>query len=229
DRPDILGRSPLHIACHKGRESIAKVLLDIGADVGRRTVFGSLPLHYAAASGSLAACKALLAVPGINANALDNWGSTALFWAVRNKKSEIVRFLLSLDMVDPNAYNKDIECMPPPLIEAICQGNELVVQYFLDAGADVNNKFGRTPLICAAMDDFTQGVKFLVGRKEVDVNSRDDHGRTALMFAAEWGCISVVEELLKCPDTHVSATDDLGQTALDLAHEKSNEAIVEAI
>ncbi|KAF1961235.1 hypothetical protein CC80DRAFT_531927 [Byssothecium circinans] len=48
NQQDILGRTALHIACQKGWEEVVRLLLEKGADRMVKTVFGSLPLHYAA-------------------------------------------------------------------------------------------------------------------------------------------------------------------------------------
>jgi hypothetical protein len=57
---DILGRTPLHIACQHGWVEGVKALLKLGADTNIKTIYGSTPLHYAAVRGSLEICVELL-------------------------------------------------------------------------------------------------------------------------------------------------------------------------
>ena len=52
DLQDLLGRTALHIACEKGWTLFVEVLLELGADPGVVTVFGHLPLHYAATANA---------------------------------------------------------------------------------------------------------------------------------------------------------------------------------
>ena len=49
------------IACYKGHYKIAKYLIDIQADVNRKSVKGNTALHDCAESGSLEIMKLLLA------------------------------------------------------------------------------------------------------------------------------------------------------------------------
>jgi ankyrin repeat protein len=48
------------IACYKGHFKIAKYLIDIGADVNRKSVKGNTALHDCAESGSLEIMKLLI-------------------------------------------------------------------------------------------------------------------------------------------------------------------------
>jgi len=52
DVQDVLGRTPLHIACQKGWVHGVSSMLQHGADSSVSTIYGSLTLHYAAAQGS---------------------------------------------------------------------------------------------------------------------------------------------------------------------------------
>ncbi|PVI03894.1 ankyrin [Periconia macrospinosa] len=96
DKRDILGRTALHIACQRGWLSIMQLLLLHGASVCMYTVCGILPLHYAAARGSLEACKMLLH-PDAEYEVDDIYGPSGhspLSYAIRAKSSEIVGMFL---------------------------------------------------------------------------------------------------------------------------------------
>ncbi|KAF2688445.1 hypothetical protein K458DRAFT_484506, partial [Lentithecium fluviatile CBS 122367] len=49
NKQDILGRTPLHLACEQNSTVAVQKLLSKGADPALKTVYGSLPLHFAAA------------------------------------------------------------------------------------------------------------------------------------------------------------------------------------
>ena len=54
------GHTCLMIACYKGHFKIAKYLIDIGANVNRKSVKGNTALHDCAESGSLEIMKLLI-------------------------------------------------------------------------------------------------------------------------------------------------------------------------
>jgi len=60
DEQDILGRTALIIACQEAWPGTVRWLLEEEADPGLTTMYGSLPLHYAAAKGSIDICQLLL-------------------------------------------------------------------------------------------------------------------------------------------------------------------------
>jgi hypothetical protein len=82
---DILGRSLLHMACECGSPEYIQELLAAGADRSLKTIYGSLPIHFAAASGSLGLCQMLIHMslePIFHApiNESDSQGNTALYY-----------------------------------------------------------------------------------------------------------------------------------------------------
>ena len=67
------------IACYKGHFKIAKYLIEIGADVNRKSVKGNTALHDCAESGSLDIMKLLL-ISGARID-VDAYGMTPLLAA----------------------------------------------------------------------------------------------------------------------------------------------------
>lgn len=133
---DILGRTLLHIACEQNSTAAVRNLLASGADTGLITVYGSLPLHYAAARGSLSICGLLLSMRGLSydVNLPDSQDNTALYYAVNSKNVELVRFLLT----EPHSMDPDCGSPKslPPLIRAIHLRSVDMVGLLLDYGAN---------------------------------------------------------------------------------------------
>ena len=73
------GHTCLMIACYKGHFKIAKYLIEIGADVNRKSVKGNTALHDCAESGSLDIMKLLL-ISGARID-VDAYGMTPLLAA----------------------------------------------------------------------------------------------------------------------------------------------------
>lgn len=147
---DLLGRTLLHVACQKGWTEGVRDLMKYAPDPSLKTDYGSLPLHYAAAIGSLEICQ--LVQPSdqyqYNINEVDSQGNTALYYAVGSGNAELVEFLLTQPhKVDPNIAGKF-----SPVWKAFHMHHEEMVRLLIEGGADFeyllrNRKFGpETPL-----------------------------------------------------------------------------------
>ena len=94
DKQDILGRTALLIACQKEWKEAVKWLLEEEADPEITTIYGSLPLHYAAANDSIEICKLLLAHKArFDMKAVDCIEKTALDYAKAKGYQEVVDLL----------------------------------------------------------------------------------------------------------------------------------------
>jgi hypothetical protein len=109
DRKDIIGRTPLHIACEKGFVLFAEKLIQLGADVTKKTIFMMTPLHLAAASGSERIVE-LLRSHRINVNAQDINGCTHLHYAYRHNHVGICRNIRTDERMIQDVECKSIVC-----------------------------------------------------------------------------------------------------------------------
>jgi hypothetical protein len=92
NKQDILGRSLLHIPCNWafGYHAVEWLLMR-GADPGLKTIYGSLPLHFAAAHGELDICTQLLEHSAdYDIAEKDLQGKTALDYATEKRHTEVV-------------------------------------------------------------------------------------------------------------------------------------------
>lgn len=102
----------------------------------------------------------------------------------------------------------------PFLMEAIKEGSESMVAYFLEKDIDFNqtNRNGLTPLALAAGENRVDIIRLLI-RKGADVNYVSGRGWTALIEAADEGAFEAAKELLAAgaktdlPGTSRSAAD----------------------
>jgi hypothetical protein len=86
------GRTPLHLACALGQESIAKVLVFEGADVNSRAEGGWTALHWAAMMGRKELARRLIE-EGADVNAEAEDGTRPLTWALRNHHEDTAEIL----------------------------------------------------------------------------------------------------------------------------------------
>lgn len=87
------GRTALHLAVSSGNESMARLLLERGADPSRQDNLGATPLHLAAEAG-LGELVRILMEKLADPNEADFLGRSALFRAVESENEEVVRQLL---------------------------------------------------------------------------------------------------------------------------------------
>jgi len=150
---------------------------------------------------------------GVDVNAAQVDGTTALHWAVFHDEPELVALLIKAG-ANVNAANR---YGVPPLAIACTNRSVPVVKLLLEAGADANAtmKGGETVLMLAARAGDVDVVKALLAR-DSRPETRERLGQTALMWAAAEGHTEVVRALLDA-GAEMNVTLDSGFTAFFLA------------
>jgi ankyrin repeat protein len=148
----------------------------------------------AAMNGDRAAVRELIK-KGVDVNAAQGDGSTALHWAAIKGDAELARLLI---YAGANLRSTTRIGSYTALYLAAKGGHAEVVAALLAAGADPNaaTSSGATPLMIAAAAGDTRTITALVENK-ADVNARDTaKSETALMFAAAFNRTDAVKLLL---------------------------------
>src|SRR5215468_8814974 len=150
---------------------------------------------------------------GVDVNAAQVDGTTALHWAAFNDDTETVALLLQAK-ANVNAVNR---YGVPPLALACTNGSAAIVKLLLQAGADANAamKGGETVLMLASRSGNVDVVKALLA-KGAKTEARERHGQTALMWAAAEGNTAVVRVLMEA-GADINATLASGFTPFFLA------------
>jgi cytohesin len=86
--------SPLHLAIYLKDVAKARSLIESGADVNRRTPYGTTPLDRAVGAGFKDIVELLIA-KGANVNVKDNWNWTPLHSAAEEGHKDIVKLLIA--------------------------------------------------------------------------------------------------------------------------------------
>jgi ankyrin repeat protein len=150
---------------------------------------------------------------GVDVNAAQVDGTTALHWAVYHDDAETVALLVRAG-ADVNAVNR---YGVPPLAQACTNRNAAIVKLLLQAGADANatRKGGESVLMLAARSGSVEAVKALLAR-DARPEARERLGQTALMWAAAEGHTAVVRALIDA-GADINATLDSGFKAFFFA------------
>jgi len=233
------GATPLYIACNLQHANIVSLLLHKGADPNIPNDFSEtrfvfpFPLQIAVLRGNETVVKLLLEKGAkidqsadpllpIACSDADRWGSINEAGKPRTHEQEhtlsIVKLLLQHgDNVNALSREGDIA------LYRACESQQLeVVQFLLEAGADVNLTSGnRYPLMAACNTGNVELINLLVSAG-ADVKCKTSNNRTRLHAVANSSCRTIgaddwktaVNEMLLNAGADVNAKNNDGQTAL---------------
>ena len=149
------------------------------------------PLMHAAAFGNLQSMQILLDA-GVDPNAKDAFGATALVWAAGDAAKAK---LLVERGADVNAQTD--QGRTPLIVAAAHDGNSRTVRRLLDRGAAIKaaDAMGDTALTVASAADDMETVKLLLARG-ADANETNKAGYTPLLNASANGNIAMMRMLI---------------------------------
>ena len=205
--------------------SMAKLLLEQGADV-RAAEDDGLTALMCAAHGGHEAVAELLLQHGADVAAARHDGFTALMRAAFGGHEAVAQLLLQHGADVAAARHNGLTA----LMLAAAGGHEAVAELLLQHGADVAaaRHDGFTALMCAAYYGGHEAVTQLLLEHGADVAAAMHDGATALMFAAERGHEAVAQLLLQHGADVTAARHD-GVTALMCAAEGGHEAVAQLL
>ncbi|MBP5465211.1 MAG: ankyrin repeat domain-containing protein, partial [Treponema sp.] len=176
------GYTPLMLAAAFNACDSLKMLIKLGADMNASDPNGLTALTYAVIKKSIDALKILLSTPGINLEARDCAGGTALLNAAVYGMEDACTLLAEAGANLNAADNFG----GTALIRAVGSRSDKVADFLLRSGGDVNAESGtgRTPLIIATRLGNAGIVKNLLAAG-ADAKHQDKNGNNALMWAAK--------------------------------------------
>ncbi|XP_055088101.1 ankyrin repeat domain-containing protein 6b isoform X2 [Periophthalmus magnuspinnatus] len=211
------GRSPLHLAAHKGHIEVVHVLLRAGCDLDIQDDGGQTALHRAAVHGNTAVISALLQ-EGCALDRQDKDGNTALHEVSWHGFSQSVKLLVKAG-ANVHAKNK----AGNTALHLACQnGHTQSAKVLLLGGSqpDTRNNTGDTCLHVAARYNHLPIMRILLGAF-CSVSYKNLAGDTPLHVAAALNHKKTVSLLLEAgADSRIC--NSAGHTALDLAREHNN-------
>lgn len=167
-------------------ENAVALLLQHGADIDEKNIDGLSPLMLSAFHDtSTVSTMNLLINNNANINAVDNFGNSALNYAIKSKNYAKVLMLLDtgalINMSNIDSYS--------PLHFAATNDPD-ILQLLLDRN-DINPNIrtitGKTPLFIACQNLNTKNILKILKSKNVFVNATDNNGDTALLNVVSMG------------------------------------------
>lgn len=200
---------------------VVRLLLDTGADANTISKEGYPILTLAAANVRRDNCDIveMLLKKGAKIDALDQEGSTALMYAIRNGNTESAKLLITSG-ADLNKTNKVKETA---LTIAIANKQHDIFTLLVKKGANVNivskNNKGKegTLLEIESENKTNEDSIILLLENGAKIPQPTKRGKTFLMKVAAKGLTRVVEYLLEQKNIDILAKDNRGLTAVDYA------------
>ena len=246
-------KTPLDYALSKKRTELAELLRSKGGKAAKELAAAE-NIFAAAEVGDLEAIRKHLE-GGVDVDAVNKQGYTALHMAVRRGQKDAVALLLEKD-ANVNAErkgktplefagkNEEIAALlrekggktskeikaAGSIFEAAQNGLVDAVKTHLAAGVDVNgkNKGGYTALHLAAKKGHLEVAKVLVEAK-ADVAATSKSGKTALHYVAYYNGNLDLANLLLDAAAPVNTMDKNRKSPLDYAKSRKNDALVELL
>uniref|UniRef100_A0A3P9MDA2 Ankyrin repeat domain 6b n=1 Tax=Oryzias latipes TaxID=8090 RepID=A0A3P9MDA2_ORYLA len=211
------GRSPLHLAAHKGHLEVVRILLKAGCDLDIEDDGEQTALHRAAVVGNTDVIGALIQ-EGCALDRQDKDGNTALHEVAWHGFSQSVKLLVKAG-ANVHAKNK----AGNTALHLACQNGHAQSSKVLLLGGcrpDSKNTAGDTCLHVAARYNHVAMIRILLGAF-CSVSEKNLVGDTPLHVAAALNHKKTVRLLLEAgADSHVC--NNAGQTALDQARDHNN-------
>lgn len=161
----------------------------------------------------------LLIMAGVDVNAVDNGGETALTKVARLGDTKLLEMLLTIEDIEVNKAGKT-EASTPLIAAVSSRQNECVRLLLADSRVNVRQPVfhaKETPLHRAVATGNLDIVQVVLAVAPELANVQDAEGYTPLHYAVLNGHVAVVAELLRLPGIKMEIRDKNGDTPLLLA------------
>ena len=193
----------LHVACKRGIIAMVKeLLLCEGIEINKKDKQHNTPMHTACVSGEKSIVFTLIEA-GANVMEKNDDDMTPLHVAVVERKLEIVKMILDMHAGDKEELLQETEKDGnSPFLLAVKTGDEEMVKFFLDNGANVadQNGNGANALHLATSLNKVKIMELIFDAADdgEDLLDEDDwDSRTPLHFAAKYNQIEALEFLIE--------------------------------
>ncbi|XP_048253945.1 ankyrin repeat domain-containing protein 50-like, partial [Haliotis rufescens] len=211
------GMTPVMLAARGGHsplEIIKYILSRNITAINNRGIYGRTSVVLAACGGHRDVFDYLVH-KGCNMSFVDNKGNNILHMACHGGHLAIVKYIMSLDIVDINSRG---QYGRTSAMTAAYNGKSEVFKFLLGKGANVSlvDKAGDNILHISCRGGHVRMVKYIISLNIVDINSRGQRERTSVIMAALFGHREVFD-ICACAGGNVSQVDAEGSSILHMA------------
>ena len=225
------GLTTLMMAARVRIDDVVTLLVSRGADLRLVDNSKRTAAHYAAGGSSFDTVQKLLGQNDTIINHQDDRGQSLLHIAVKSSLEDVELLLKPKPGEQQSHIDTKLqdENGNTPLLLAVVEGNELIVQRLLEFGVDakIRNKCGDTALLKALKQKNEEIWRLLLNAGTgVDVNDGGDVHATALHSLAFDGDLETMKKLVKGHKADVNARGGLYETPLQAASASGFDKIV---
>lgn len=195
DFPNAAQKTPVQLAVSRQCLPCLALLIGAQANLEATDKYGMTPLLEASKAGKKAFVQALLQA-GVNGFAADNANHTSLWWAVRNRHSEVAYLLLEQPERLSVSKQKDSSGINPLHLAVQQEDVELVRRLATVDALNVPTATGSSPLLLAAHAGNNPVIELLLGLG-AQVDQSNNLGDTALMEAIQQRSLTTTLQLVK--------------------------------
>lgn len=225
DVPNILGNTPLWVACAKRYPCIIEELLGQGADPNHTNIKGNPPLYTPCKMGPKKIVETMLAY-GAQADINEN-SDTLLLISCRNGQPDILELLLNYvdsEFIDYKPPFDGFNCM----MASVEGDRPECVRILHDYGISLNQRTDSdntiiadaTPAHLAAYYNKVNAMKMLI-TLGANINAIDQNGHTPLHIAVIQGNVDIIR-LLRDSHADITIQDSCGNTPAAYCRNRTN-------
>ncbi|CDK31056.1 ankyrin repeat domain-containing protein [Candidatus Babela massiliensis] len=163
---------------------------------------------------------------GLDIDAKDEEGNTALILAIKKNKKDLAKLLIK-NKADTNSKNSTGYTA---LMIAIARDDKDLVEMLIINGADINaqDNRGYTPLIVSICKGQKDLVELLIKNNNININAKDNNGWNALIWAIKKDSLLLMELLTK-NGIDINAQDNNGHSVLRWAIHTGKKDFIELL
>ena len=208
--------APLNASCLGGHTEVARLLLDRGAEINRKSHhLGMTALHLASQSGNVSLVRLLLD-RGASVDIKDENGESPFVYACKSGECEIMELLLELGA----SIEKEDLSLHNPLMAAVIGERHSAIKFLLDRGADINQIFSSTSALHhCAYQGRTETAALLLDRG-ANIDIENSERETPLILAVQSPAFKMVRFLIE-RGADVFVRDNKGVTPLEYAQTRT--------